>query len=231
MSLPKYSNTLLAGLKKSDRDLLAPGLEPVELKLRQSIEQAHAVIPHVYFPESGIISVVVKAAEHQIEAGLVGREGMSGTAIVLGNDRSPQEAYVQMEGAGYRISARKFRAALAASDSLRLVMQRYAHVFMVQVAHTAFANGMATIESRLARWLLMADDRHDGSELPLTHEFMAVMLGVRRSGVTDALHTLEGRRLIRASRGAIQIVNRKGLVAVAGATYGVPEAEYERLLG
>jgi CRP-like cAMP-binding protein len=227
----QYRNRLLLALSKADRALLSRGLKPVELALRQSIEVAHGPIAHIVFPESGIISVVAKSAREQIEVGLIGNEGMSGTAVLLGNHRSPNDAYVQMAGNGHQISARSLRVALDASKTLRQRFQRFAHVFMVQISQTAFANGKAGIEARLARWLLMAHDRHDQDDLPLTHEFVAVMLGVRRPGVTDAVHELESKRLIRARRGVIRIMNRRGLIALAGGTYGVPEAEYERLLG
>jgi CRP-like cAMP-binding protein len=230
MSVAKYRNRLLLALSKADRALLAPWLEPVELELRQSVEQAHKPIKYVYFPESGIISVVAKSAGEQIEAGLIGYEGMSGAAIVLGNHRSPNDAYVQMNGSAHRISAKRLRDAIQASKGLHQRLQSFVHVFMVQIAQTAFANGKATIDARLARWLLMVHDRQDNDELQLTHEFMAVMLGVRRSGVTNALHVLEGKSLIRASRGVIRIVSRKGLTSLAGGIYGVPEAEYERLM-
>lgn len=230
MAVAKYRNRLLRASSKADLALLTPWLEPVELKLRQSIEQANKPIRHVYFPESGIISVVAKSAGDQIEAGLIGREGMSGAAVVLGNHRSPNDAYVQMSGSGHRISAARLREALDESKGLHRRLQRFAHVLMVQIAQTAFANGKARIDERLARWLLMVHDREGDDHLALTHEFIAVMLGVRRSGVTDALHELEGKGLIRASRGAIEMVSRKGLIALAGGIYGVPEAEYERLL-
>jgi len=120
---------------------------------------------------------------------------------------------------------------LDASKTLRQRMQRYAHVFMVQIAQTAFANGTARIEERLARWLQMAHDRQDDDKIHLTHEFIAIMLGVRRSGVTDALHALEGQGLIRASRGVVRVANRKGLMTLARGTYGVPKSEYRRLMG
>ncbi len=224
-------NQVLLGLSKADRVLLWPMLEDVALDLRDPIETANTSIKHVYFPDSGIISVVAKSADDQIEAGLIGREGMSGTAVLLGNHRSPNDAYVQLTGSAHRITAKNLRVALEASKTLRQRMQRYAHVFMVQIAQTAFANGMARIEERLARWLLMAHDRQDDDEIHLTHEFIAIMLGVRRSGVTDALHALEGQGLIRASRGVVRVVNRKGLIALARGTYGVPESEYRRLMG
>lgn len=231
MSVPKYRNQLLLALSKADRALLSPALELVELELRQPIEAANTPIAHVFFPESGIISVVARSADNRIEAGIIGREGMSGTAVLLGNHRSPNDAYVQMVGAAHRISAKRLRNALDASKTLRQIFQRFAHVFMVQIAQTAVANGKTRIDARLARWLLMAHDRGDTNDLSLTHEFIAVMLGVRRAGVTEALHELEGKRLIRAHRGVIQIVSRKGLISLAGGIYGVPEAEYKRLMG
>jgi CRP-like cAMP-binding protein len=230
MSSREISNKLLRALSHDDLALLG-ALEPIELDLRHPVEQANQTIEHVYFPDSGIISVVAKSADDQIEAGVVGREGMTGTAVVMGNHRSPNDAYVQMAGAGHRVPAQRVRDAVETSSSLRQLMQRYAQVFMVQVAQTALANGRAKIEERLARWLLMAHDRQDDDDLRLTHEFIAIMLGVRRPGVTDALHQLEAKSLIRSNRGAIRIVDRAGLLGVAGGAYGVPESEYKRLLG
>jgi len=230
MTSTTVTNRLLLSLSKADRRLLATGLERVDLELRRPIEEANTPIKHVYFPDHGIISVVVKSAGLEIEAGLVGREGMSGTAVVLGDDRSPNDAYVQIAGGAHRITTRRLRAALEASKTMRQIMQRYVHVFMVQVAQTAFANGKANIEDRLARWLLMAHDRQDDDELQLTHEFLSVMLGVRRSGVTEALQELESKGLVRASRGVIRVVDRRKLLKAAGSAYGVPEAEYKRLL-
>jgi CRP-like cAMP-binding protein len=231
MPVAPYRNRLLLGLSAADRRLLLPSLEPVELELRRTIEEPNTQVTHIYLPESGIISVVAGAAHQHIEVGLIGREGMSGTAVLLGDHRSPNEVYVQMAGAGHRISAKHLCRALERSKTLSERLQRYAHVFMVQIAQTAFANGTAKIEARLARWLLMAHDRHDDDELPLTHEFVAVMLGVRRPGVTDALHKLEGKGLIGTDRGVIRIVRRKGLITLAGGAYGAAEAEYARLLG
>lgn len=231
MAVAHYRNRLLQRLSKKDLGILSPRLELVGLELRRSIEKPNRPITYLYFPESGIISVVARFGRRQIEVGLIGREGMSGTAVVLGDQRSPNEAYVQMAGGAHRISTRHMRDALKTSGTMRQLFQRYTQAFLVQVAQTAFANGTANIEVRLARWLLMAQDRHDEAELPLTHEFIAVMLGVRRPGVTDALHKLEGKGLITAERGVIRIVRRKGLVELAGGSYGVAEVEYERLVG
>jgi CRP-like cAMP-binding protein len=120
---------------------------------------------------------------------------------------------------------------MQASESLRGVLLRYVQVFMVQTAHTAIANARARLDTRLARWLLMAHDRVRNNNLPLTHEFLSLMLGVRRAGVTEALHSLERQKFIMISRGEIIILNRKGIERTAGTSYGTPEAEFRRLLG
>lgn len=225
-------NRLLAALSKDDRDRLQPHLEPIDLELRKPLEQPNKRIDNVYFLDVGIASVVaVQAKETNVEIGLIGREGMTGLAIVLGNHRSPHATYIQAAGKGQRIAAAELRKALAASATLQVLLMKFVQAFMVQTAHTAIANARAKLDQRLARWLLMAHDRLDGNALPLTHEFLALMLGVRRAGVTEALNALEGRRLIEAARGRIVVRDRKGIERSAGGSYGVPEAEYRRLLG
>jgi CRP-like cAMP-binding protein len=138
--------------------------------------------------------------------------------------------YLQVAGEGQHITASALRKAIEASRTLHDGLLRYVQAFMVQTAHTAIANAQAKLSERLARWILMADDRIAGSKLPLTHEFLSLMLGVRRAGVTEALQSLSDRRLIKASRGEIFILNRKGVERVAGNFYGLPEAEYNRLV-
>jgi CRP-like cAMP-binding protein len=155
---------------------------------------------------------------------------MTGLPVVMNDDRSPNETYVQVAGSAYRVAAEDLRNALTASASLQWLLLRYAQWFLTQTIHTALANSTATIGARLARWILMAHDRV-GDCLPFTHDLLARTLGVRRSGVTDALHILEGRGSIRATRGKIAVLDRDGLIDAAGGSYGVPEAEYERLLG
>ncbi len=231
MSRPVFLNRLLKSLSAADRALLEGELERVELKLRETLETANTPISHAYFPESGIISIVAKSRDDHIETGVIGREGMTGAAVVMGNHRSPNDAIVQVAGSAHRIEADQLRSAMDASASLRQTLQRFTHVFMVQVSQTALASGRGKIAERLARWLLMVHDRSDDDEIRLTHEFIAVMLGVRRPGVTDALNEMEGGGLIRTTRATIQIADRRGLLRIAGAAYGVPEAEYERLLG
>jgi CRP-like cAMP-binding protein len=225
-------NLLLASLSSSDLGLLRPHLGPVNLALRYVLEKPDKRVEAVYFPEAGFASVVaVQAKGIQVEVGLIGREGMSGLTIVLGNHRAPHSTYMQAAGQGQRISTVELRKAMEKSASLRGLLLKYVQVFMVQTAHTAIANARAKLDERLARWILMAHDRLDDKSLPLTHEFLALMLGVRRAGVTEALHALRGQKLIESARGAIVVLNRKGIERVAGAAYGVPEAEYRRLIG
>ncbi|QGZ95446.1 Crp/Fnr family transcriptional regulator [Terricaulis silvestris] len=226
------TNRLLSLLGHSDLALLTPHLTRIPLATRQSIERPNEDITHVYFVESGIVSIVAHSAAHEsIEAGLIGYEGVTGISVIMGDHRTPHEAFVQFEGGALRIETAAFRDALAQSETLTRLMLHFVHIFNIQVAHTALANGRAHIEERLARWLLMVHDRTVGDEATLTHEFIALMLGVRRPGVTDALHALEGKAMIRSTRGIVRIVDREGLESLASGTYGVPESEYRRLIG
>jgi CRP-like cAMP-binding protein len=225
------ANHLLAVLSDSDRELLYPYLETVELQFKQDLEFPNTPVENVYFPESGVISTVLRSHDEQVEVGLIGREGVTGLSILLGTDSSPNSVYVQVAGQGSRISAADFRSAIEQSDSLRAILLKYVQIFLLQASQTALANARFKIEERLARWLLMADDRLDAPLIPLTHEFLSIMLGTRRAGVTDALHALEGRGLIKTDRGQIGIIDREGLLEWANGCYGVPEKEYRRLIG
>lgn len=233
MAQPQQSsvrNRLLAGLSPADFERLQPHLQPVSLDLREVMLDAKGPIPHVTFIERGIASGLANTSEGRIEVGLVGSEGMIGLPVVLGIDRSPYAYMVQGVGEGLRISAGELRAAVGESPSLQARLLRYAHVLMVQKAQTAFANAAFTVEARLARWILMTHDRTEGDELLLTHDFLSMMLGVRRPGVTVAVQVLEGNRLIRATRGRITVLDRDGLEAVADDAYGLAESEYEDAL-
>jgi CRP-like cAMP-binding protein len=225
-------NRLLSSLSKTDFGLLLPDLEAVSLDLRKVLERPNKRIDDVYFPDAGFASVVaVQPKQTKVEVGLIGREGMIGLPVVLGNHKTPHETYIQAAGHGQRLNATKLRKAMAASSSLQSLLLKFVQAFMVQTAQTAISNARAKLNERLARWILMADDRIDGSRLPLTHEFLSLMLGVRRAGVTEALHALESEGLIRASRGEIIVRSRKGIERRAGGSYGIPEAEFRRLIG
>ena len=225
-------NTLLSSLSTGDFDLLAPHLKSVTLELRKMLEQPNKRIEAVYFPQSGFASVVaVQRGGKEVEVGLIGREGMTGLPIVLGNHRSPHATYIQAPGKGHCIPASELRQAMQASVSLRDSLLKFVQAFGVQTTHTAICNARSKMEVRLARWLLMAQDRIQDDTLPLTHEFLSLMLAVRRPGVTDALKALRQRGLISYRRAEITIKDRKGMTRVAGEAYGTPESEYRRLIG
>lgn len=223
-------NRLLASLSADDFASLQPHLEPVSLDIRQVLIEPNTPIAHVYFPEAGMSSVTNNSSGGKIEVGVVGREGMVGLPIVLGIDQTPYEHFMQIAGHGWRIAVRELEQAMAQSNSLHRQLLRFAQASHVQVSETAFANAHSDIEARLARWLLMCHDRVDGDDIPLTHEFIAMMLGVRRPGVTVALHLLEGMQVIRAKRGTITVLDREKLEELAHEAYGLSEAEYTRLM-
>jgi CRP-like cAMP-binding protein len=213
------SNWLLSRLSRADVRLLEPHLKAVDLPVRRQLEAPKKRVEDVYFLDAGLASVVAKGG-HPIEVGMIGREGMTGLSVVLDGDyRNIHETFMQIGGSGQRISAGRLREAIDASATLHQVFLRFAHAFLIQATHTALANGRSKIEERLARWLLMANDRVDGNELKLTQEFLATMLGVRRSGVTVALQQLERIGLISHKRGSIIILDRQALVTNSNGTY------------
>lgn len=224
-------NRLLTALAPEDFALIRGHLEPVRLKRGDVLVAMNQPIEHVHFVEQGIVSVVADADRRQAEIGLVGCEGFVGSPLLLGVDRTPHESFVQAEGEGLRLVAKEFVRACEVSRPLDVLLRRFVYVFQIQMAQTALSNGACTIEERLARWFLMCCDRLRQDELPVTHASLSRMLGVRRSGVTVALHMLEGAKMIATRRGHIRILDREKLLDAAGESYGVPENEYERLFG
>jgi len=225
-------NRLLLALPVEDFHSLDPHLERVRLPVDTCLVEPNAPVEHVYFLNEGIASVVAATDQgRRIEVGMIGPEGMTGPCVLLGTDRSPHACFVQMPGAGLRIRTDALRRAAAASAPLHRHLLRFVHAFMVQMGQTALANGSHVLEQRLARWLLMCHDRVDGDDLTITHEFLSLMLGVRRAGVTEALRTLEDGGAIATKRGRVTVLDRAGLEAVAGDSYGLCEAEYTRLIG
>lgn len=228
----EHRNKLLASLAPSDLALLQPHLRPVAMHLRQEMERPGEIITSVIFPESGLLSVIAMLPRSRdIEVGIIGRDGMTGVALMQDDDQSPFTTFVQIEGRALAIDAEPLRQALDASRSMRAFFGRYVRSQAIQVASTALANGRSKLEERLARWLLMVQDRIDDERIVLTHEFLSIMLGVRRPGVTVALHILEGKGLIRSNRGEILIRDREGLIELADGAYGMAEGEYRRLMG
>jgi CRP-like cAMP-binding protein len=223
------ANRLLNILSADDRQLLTLHLKPVELKLRHTLEKANQPIEHVYFLEDGIASVVGDSRTFgQIEIGIIGKEGVTGLHVILGSDRSPHETFMQVAGSALRIDTQKLRAAMDKSRTRHQLLLGYVQVFMIQTSQTAVANAAAVLTQRLARWLLMCEDRLNAKPMPLTHQFLAMMLGVQRSGVTIALGELENRELIQCKRGQIIILDRPALEKLTNGTYGLAEAEYKR---
>jgi CRP-like cAMP-binding protein len=232
-ALPKglRRNRILASLSEDDLALLQPSLVPVELKFRQRLQSANRAIPAVYFIESGLASVVAIGGRErqQTEVAVIGREGMTGGAAALGAIRSPCEIFMQVEGEGQCIDVADFRHRIGENVSFLKAVLLFEHALFVQAAYTGLSNAKGSLEERLARWLLMAQDRLEATELALTHEFLALMLGVRRAGVSIGLQRFEKDGLIEAQRGSISIIDRDGLEEAANGLYGTPEGELERV--
>jgi CRP-like cAMP-binding protein len=225
-------NRLLAAMSADDFGLLQADLEGVSIKLRDVLIEPNKSIKYVHFIENGLASVIAENSEHeQLEIAHVGCEGLTGSSLINGIDRTPNRTFIQVAGSAFRLRADDLMQAMEDSPSIRALLLRFMQTTLIQIAHSALANGRYSIHERLARWLLMCHDRIDGDNLPLTHEFVSLMLGVRRAGVTEALHVLEGRGMIGVSRGGIVVRDRTKLEEEARGSYGVPEAEYARLIG
>jgi CRP-like cAMP-binding protein len=232
-SRSKIKNILLKKMRASDFALLKPDLERVDMPRGAVLSPPNKRLKHVYFPEGGVTSIVtVEQGGKRTEVGLFGREGMSGTSLVLGTDRTPLETFVQIEGgAAHRVGREAFSRAVNESESLRALFGTFAQCLNMQVSYTASSNANQPLQERLARWLLMCHDRVEGPELALTHEFLGMMLAVRRAGVTDNLKQMQADGAITTGRGTISVLDRGRLEAIAGHGYGAPEAEYRRLIG
>jgi CRP-like cAMP-binding protein len=221
-------NRLLNLLDDEGLEALSP--HPVQLAMRQRLDPV-GESGQVFFIESGVASVIADADEKMaVELGIVGREGMTGLGVVYGDLESPYQTIMQVEGAAMMVEADHLRELIDQRADVRAIMLRFARAFSIQVASTALANGRSKLDERLARWLLMVADRA-GSHFPITHEFISIMLGVRRSGVTLAIQILEEKGYIKASRGSIVILDRQGLLSSSNGAYGFAERHYGRLLG
>jgi CRP-like cAMP-binding protein len=226
------NNILLGRMDEEARRHLAPYLEPLALPRGFALSALGQQVKHCYFIEDGIASIIARSAgERSSEVGIVGREGIVPLTPILDSTHATFDIFMQVEGHGSRIAVDPLREALEVVPSLRRLLNRYVQTFIVQAASTSLANANHSIEARLARWILMCHDRLDGDHIGLTHEFLALMLSVRRASITTALHELEGRQLIWSERSMVAVRNRTGLEEFAGDSYGRAEQEYRRLIG
>lgn len=225
-------NTLLRTINPQIFARLADEMERVDLPLRCVLVDDGVAPSHIHFLEEGLASVVATSSDEEaIEVGHIGREGAAGMHVMLTVPTTPGRTFMQVAGSGIRVPTNVFTEVVAADPETRDFFLRYVHTTVLQLAHSALANARYNMQERLARWILMCHDRLDGDNLAVTHEFLALMLGVRRSGVTEQLHILEGRHAIRSTRGNVLVLNRNMLLEIAGGCYGVPEREYEKVLG
>jgi CRP-like cAMP-binding protein len=225
-------NLLLAALPVKDRRHLIAGCEEVDLVLADVLFEPGDRVRQVFFPISGFISLLTPVVgSTRLEVGLVGYEGMAGTPLVLGVATSPLQALVQGVGSALRMDAVAFRRELGRSPAMKRLLDRYLFVRMTQLAQTAGCTRFHLVEARLARWLLMTQDRARSNAFHITHEFLALMLGVRRAGVTNAATSLQRQRLIHYSRGDIEILDRPGLMEASCTCYRTDRETYQRVLG
>jgi CRP-like cAMP-binding protein len=230
MSRPVCRNRLLASLQPLDFSLIRPHLELVQFEAGDTLHVADSPISNVYFVEAGILAFISSIAPgRDVQVGMVGPEGLAGIAIVQGDTQSTLRTVVQITGSAVILNVDALRAALAQSPSIRALFGLYARIATIQLAATALANSQGRFEERLARWLLMIQDR--SNQVSFTHDSLARMLGSSHSTVLVGLRMLEERGAIQAKRNEVDILDRGSLLETAGGLYGTPEREYERLLG
>src|ERR1022692_2684623 len=227
----QVSNKILLSISDSDYSLLRPHLEYVSLPNHLVLHEVGGKLEFAYFLNRGLISLVVVMKDGKTaEAGIVGNEGFTGTPVAVGLSRSSLQAVVQITGDGFRVEAGALQETLESAPHLQMMLSRYVAIRGMQVAQTAACNRLHDIGQRLARWLLMAQDRVDSGILAITHEFLATMLGTDRPTVSMAAGVLQKKKLIEYTRGAVRIVNRKKLENSACECYGIIQ-QYDSELG
>ena len=226
------TNRLLSLLFDADYELVRPHLSLVVLDYRMPLYEASRPIEQVYFPVDGVASLVLTTADgSSVEVGTIGSEGMVGLPVCLGDREAPSAVYVQVPGTGLRMDAGLFRDQLERSPTLNLTMLRYAHAFFNQVAQSAACAHLHRVEQRCCRWLLMTRDRMPTGEFLLTQEFLGMMLGVRRTTVTEVMSGLQKEGLIRYRRGHVSILDAEALRQRTCECYDISKLEFDRLLG
>jgi CRP-like cAMP-binding protein len=224
-------NILLLSITDNDFRSLRPHLEYLDLPNHLILHEANDKLKFAYFPNRGMISLVVAMKDGKTaEAGIVGKEGFTGMAAAVGLNRSPLQAVVQITGDGFRAEVGALQSILQLTPSLQSLLHRYAVIRGLQVAQTAGCNRLHNIEQRLSRWLLMTQDRVDSDVLPITHDFLATMLGTNRSSVSLAAGNLQRKKIIKYTHGAVTILNRENLENSACECYGIMQ-QYNGPLG
>jgi CRP-like cAMP-binding protein len=225
-------NRLLAALPSAELAGLLPQLEPVDLALKDSLYETHQPIRHVWFPARGVVSMVANLQNGAIvEVGTIGNEGMVGLPAHLGAETAAVTCFSQIPGRALRMGVEALRRATRAEDALTDALNRYAQAFFTQLSQGVACNRLHSLQERCARWLLQTHDRAMADEFPLTHEFLAQMLGVRRAGVTEAASGLQQAGAISYKQGRVTVLDRQALEDASCECYGVIRAEYERLVG
>ena len=224
-------NRLLAALPKNEYKRLLPKLKTVSLVLGEVLYESGDTIKYVYFPNDSIISLISELSETAgLEVGMVGNEGMAGLAVFMGVNSSSTRALVQGSGTAMRMSSAAVRTEANRLGGLHHLLHRYSHSLLTQVSQSSACNRFHLVNARLARWLLMTNDRLGVEEFPLTQEFLSTMLGVRREGVSKAAGALQAAKLIRYSRGMITLLNRPALEAKSCQCYAIIKAETDAYL-
>ena len=229
-----YNNLLLRSFSAELLARVEPHLTRVSVAIREVLERPNEPIENVYFYETALGSTVARShdgAADAIEVGVCGRDGISGVALITQAGSSPFSTFVQIPGVAFRMSADDLMMLCESEPEMNRMLLRFSHCQSVQVGYTAFANGRRSVLERMARWILMCHDRVPSDSLELTHEFLSIMLGVRRAGITTDMHVLEGEHAIFNKRGRIIVRERARLEEFAGDCYGDAEAEYERVIG
>jgi CRP-like cAMP-binding protein len=223
-------NQLLAALPADERELWRPELEPVELKLGDVLYESGGKMTHVWFPTTAIVSLLyVMENGASAEIAVVGHEGIVGISLFMGGESTPSRAVVQSAGKGFRLPAKQIQEHFKRAPVMHLML-RDTQALITQMAQTAVCNRHHTLDQQLCRWLLLSLDRLSGSELVMTQELIANMLGVRREGVTESATKLQKSGLIQYSRGRITVLDRRGLEERSCECYEVVKKEYDRLL-
>jgi hypothetical protein len=224
-------NRILAALPPKERQRLAPHLTETPLAFKQSLSKPDRPITHVCFPDVGVCSVMsVMQTGATAEVGTIGNEGMTGIALFYGDLTDPSECIVQVPGVGRTMPGEVFRAEIARKETLHSLISHYAHALLVQLMQSAACNALHSVEERTCKWLLMTHDRVQGDDFKLTHEFLGLMLGVRRSSVTLVAHQLQRAGMINYRLGVVTVLDRKGLEEASCECYAVVRAYFDKSL-